>query len=112
VGGLVVSRVSGSDSFCLAVPAGQPTAGVGMLILRCNTGAVSQRWQLKPTPVTVVPDVTNIPEDIAANKLQSFELQVGTVTPMGCFGTVTGQDALPGAVVLLQTPVGLTVTCP
>jgi hypothetical protein len=109
LGGLVESRVSGSDSFCLA---GQQTAGVGMQILRCNSGAVSQRWQLKPSAVTVVPKVTNSTEDVAAATLQFFDLKEGTVTPKGCGGTVLKQAGPPGAEAILQWGINLTVTCP
>jgi hypothetical protein len=109
LGGEVVSRVSGSDSFCLAIPGGQQTAGVA--ILRCNSGVVSQRWQLKPTS-TVVPKVTGVPEDIAVNKLKFFDLQEGAVTPQGCHGTVTGQSGTAGELANPQSSIPLQVSCP
>jgi hypothetical protein len=39
----LISRVSGTRSYCLDVPGGQKTAGLAMQIYRCN-GTVAQLW--------------------------------------------------------------------
>ena len=39
------SRVSGTSSYCLDIPGGQPTVGLAMQIYRCN-GTEAQQWWL------------------------------------------------------------------
>ena len=41
----LTSRVSGTSSYCLDIPGGQPTAGLAMQIYRCN-GTEAQQWWL------------------------------------------------------------------
>ena len=41
----LMSRVSGTSSYCLDIPGGQATAGLAMQIYRCN-GTLAQQWWL------------------------------------------------------------------
>jgi len=45
----LISRVSGTNSFCLDVPGAQFTAGLAVQIYRCN-GTVAQDWWIGPSP--------------------------------------------------------------
>jgi hypothetical protein len=103
--GPVHSRVSGSDSFCLYIPGGQQTPGLGMQIFRCN-GTVSQVWELRPI-LPFVPHVVGLGEQAAENKLTLLDL--GYIVPQSipCNSElVTGQEVAAG----FQQPPGTKVT--
>jgi Ricin-type beta-trefoil lectin domain len=44
----LISRVSGTSSYCLDMPGGQPVAGLAMQIYRCNGTAAQQWWTPYP----------------------------------------------------------------
>jgi hypothetical protein len=72
--GPVHSRVSGSDSFCLDIPGGQQTVGLGMQIFRCN-GTLSQAWELRPI-FPFVPNLKGLNETVATQRIiPLFDLQ-------------------------------------
>jgi len=47
----LISRVSGTSSYCLDVPGGEATPGLAMQIYRCN-GSPSQEWLITVSPLT------------------------------------------------------------
>jgi hypothetical protein len=58
--GSLVSRVSGTSNYCLAVPEGKSTPGIAMQILSCNNSA-SQIWQFQAqTPAPLAPPPVEI----------------------------------------------------
>jgi Ricin-type beta-trefoil lectin domain-like len=103
--GPVHSRVSGSDGFCLDIPGGQQTAGLGMQIFRCN-GTLSQAWELRPI-LPFVPNVVGLGEQAAENKLTLFDLGFVVPPSIPCNSElVTGQEIAAGS----QQPPGAKVT--
>ncbi len=75
-GAPLISRVSGSSSYCLDIPGGQQTAGLAMQIYVCNE-TVSQSWLLNPDGSLVVPNVVNLQANAAIAKVSLYGL-----TPM------------------------------
>lgn len=61
------SLVSGADSFCLDIPGGQQTPGLGMQIYRCN-GTVSQEWELRAIS-PFVPNLVGLNETVAEQRI-------------------------------------------
>ncbi len=103
--GPVHSRVSGSDSFCLDIPGGQQTHGLGMQIYRCN-GTVSQVWELRPI-LPFVPDVVGLGEQAAEDTLSLYDLGYAVPPSIPCDSElVTSQDVAAGS----QQPPKATVT--
>jgi len=94
--GPVTSRVSGTKSHCLDVPGGQTTAGLAMQIYTCN-GTVSQLWELKPASAVVVPNVLNLSEIAATNKITLYDL-----TPVVAYAN---KCTAPG-LVIAESPIG------
>jgi len=72
-GAPLISRVSGTNGYCLDIPGGQQMAGLAMQIYRCN-GTVSQSWMLTPDGSLVVPNVINQPESAAIAKITLYGL--------------------------------------
>ena len=108
--GPVLARVSGSDSFCLDIPGGQQTAGLGMQIFRCN-GTVSQVWELRPI-FPFVPNVLNLDEFVAENKVTLFDLTPVVTPSNSCSpGLVIAQSPEAGGQQPPNAPVNLTVEC-
>jgi hypothetical protein len=46
----LVSRVSGTNSYCLDIPGARQTAGLAMQIYRCN-GTEARQWWIAPSPL-------------------------------------------------------------
>jgi Ricin-type beta-trefoil lectin domain len=104
--GPVISRVSGSDSYCLDIPGGQQTAGFAMQIYRCN-GTVSQSWDLKPG-APVVPKVLGLNSDAAMAQVTLYDLTPVVKSASGC-PVVIAQSPAPFSQQVPNAQVTLTV---
>jgi hypothetical protein len=80
--GPVISRVSGSNSYCLDIPGGQQIVGLAMQIYRCN-GTVSQAWNLKPG-AAVVPNVLGLNYAAAMARVSLYDLTPVVTYANGC----------------------------
>ena len=111
------SKVSGATNFCLDVPGGQTTAGLGMQIYGCN-GTRSQIWLINPSDAVVVPLVVGEDTTTAVNKVWVYGLTPdlkkstsSTQCKSAHSGFVVAQDRAPGSVSEKKQVVTLTY-CP
>jgi hypothetical protein len=74
-GGSVLSRVAGSKSYCLNLPAGQQAAGGAMRIYVCNQ-TIAGMWHLNVKKGSLfVPNVVGLPLSGANNRVVMYGLQ-------------------------------------
>jgi len=99
-GAAVISRVSGTKSYCLDVPGGQKTAGLALQIYLCN-GTAAQTWQLnaKPASGLFVPNVLNLSESDAENLLTTYGLHFTSTNSNNCASSKRGYviEQIPGS---------------
>jgi hypothetical protein len=106
----LISRVSGSNSYCLDIPGGQQTPELAMQIYKCN-GTVSQLWQLAPLGQVFIPNVVGSSEDAARNKLTLYDLRAMVTYAAKCIspGNVLAEGGGPGPLTLANSQIPLTV---
>jgi hypothetical protein len=109
-GAPLISRVSGSNSYCLDIPGGQQTTGLAMQIYSCN-GTVSQTWLLEPLGQVFIPNVIGLSEYDARNKLTLYELRAVVTYAAKCIspGNVLAEGGGPGPLILANSEIPLTV---
>jgi len=111
------SRVSGTNNYCLDVPGGQTTAGLGMQIYVCN-GTASQLWLINPSDTVGVPRVLGQNTSFASNEIYLYGLIPDlkkSISSTQCkstnSGVIVGQEFAPGTARPKKTLITLTY-CP
>jgi hypothetical protein len=102
----VISRVSGSNSYCLDIPDGHSVLGLAMQIYRCNQ-TLSQMWQLRPDGSLVVHKVTQPCGE--PRQSQGIFVRSYTGIPLREQVHLIAPDPIPGGMQEPNRPVNLAV---